>query len=111
MTELELVARPRSHREGIAWDPWRRCWIVACRAPPVGGAANEELVEIIARYLGVPASRLRWVRGTRGRRKVLDVAGLAPEEVHLRLATASRASPAYQGHPDANSERPASRRP
>ena len=51
------------------------------RAPAVDGAANEALLELLARELGIAPSRLSIVRGATERRKVVRVEGLDPERL------------------------------
>ncbi len=68
--------------EGISVD-------VALAAPPVDGAANDELVRVLSEVLGVPRSALSIVRGTSGRRKVVEVEGATAAEVIERLAAAT----------------------
>jgi len=50
--------------------------IVRVAAPAVGGAANEALVRLLARELGVPPSAVRLVLGASNRSKVVAVAGV-----------------------------------
>jgi uncharacterized protein (TIGR00251 family) len=45
-------------------------------APPVDGAANEELVRFLAERLGVPRSAVAIVRGSTARRKTVSVHGV-----------------------------------
>ncbi|HEY6109676.1 MAG TPA: DUF167 domain-containing protein [Gemmatimonadales bacterium] len=45
-------------------------------APPVDGAANEELVRLLAERLDVPRSAVAIVRGASGRRKTVTIAGV-----------------------------------
>ena len=54
-------------------------------APPVDGAANEELVRFIAETLGLPRRAVRIASGLKGRDKVVEVDGLAPGEAERRL--------------------------
>jgi uncharacterized protein (TIGR00251 family) len=49
---------------------------VQLTAPPVDGAANEALVALFARALGVPKSQVEIVRGETGRKKTLEVRGV-----------------------------------
>ena len=52
-----------------------------CRvaAPAVDGAANESLIRLVARELGVPPSAIELLAGAKARRKVLGVpAGARP---------------------------------
>lgn len=58
---------------------------VRIAAPPVDGAANEELVRLLAEQLAVPRKAIRIVSGQTGRRKVVEVEGLTPGEVAGKL--------------------------
>jgi hypothetical protein len=44
---------------------------VAVAAPPTDGRANEELVRVLARHFGVPASAVSIVSGAGGRSKLV----------------------------------------
>ncbi len=58
-------------------------------APPVDGAANEELVRFLAEALGVPRSAVRIARGHTGRRKTVVIEGLSIAAVtHTLLGAA-----------------------
>ena len=48
---------------------------VALTAPPVDGAANEALIKLLAKQLGLAKSAVEIVRGERGRTKLLRVHG------------------------------------
>ena len=56
------------------------------RAAPVDGAANEALLRLLADAIGLPRSALRLVAGAQGRRKLVEVDGLAQSDVQARLA-------------------------
>jgi len=45
-------------------------------APPVDGAANEAVVEVLAEALGVPRRLIRIVTGESSRSKVVEIAGV-----------------------------------
>ena len=55
-------------------------------SPPVDDAANEELVALLARELGLPRSAVRIVSGARARSKVVEVVGASIDRV-MQLAT------------------------
>ena len=55
-------------------------------SPPVDDAANEELIALLARELGVPRSSVRIVSGTRARSKLVEVVGASMDRVQ-QLAT------------------------
>ena len=52
---------------------------VRIAAPPVDGAANEELVRLLARELGVSRSAIRITGGHTSKLKLISVTGVSPE--------------------------------
>lgn len=50
-------------------------------APPVDGAANEELVRFLAERLAVPRSAVTIAAGHTGRRKTVKIAGVETADV------------------------------
>ncbi len=59
---------------------------VAVAAPPVDGAANEELRKTLAGALAVPKSAVCVVSGQTGRNKLVEVTGMSPEALQSALA-------------------------
>ena len=70
--ELRVRVVPGSTREGPAGLYGDRLKLKVT-GPPVGNAANECLVRLIARAARVPPSRVRIVLGDRGRSKTVFV--------------------------------------
>jgi uncharacterized protein (TIGR00251 family) len=60
--------------------------LVRLTSPPVEGAANEELVQLIASLLGVPRRQVSLVAGSHGRRKRLKIVGVDTAVVATALA-------------------------
>ena len=60
--------------------------LVRIKAAPVDGAANEELIETIARALDVPRRSVTIVSGARGRLKRVQVSGIDAASASSRLA-------------------------
>ena len=58
---------------------------IRVKAPPVAGAANEELVRYLSRAVGVPRAAVRIVSGASTRRKRVVVEGVSRSEVLKRL--------------------------
>ena len=58
---------------------------VKVTAPPVKSAANEALLELLARTLNCPRNSLRLVRGQTSRHKQVFVRGISPAEVAAKL--------------------------
>jgi uncharacterized protein len=62
---------------------------VRVTAPPAGGAANEAVRALLAEALDCPRSAVTILRGHSARTKLVEVAGIAPEEARARLAALS----------------------
>jgi uncharacterized protein YggU (UPF0235/DUF167 family) len=58
---------------------------LAVAAPPVGGAANEEVRRAIAAAFGVPVRDVRIVVGSASRTKHVEIGGLEAGDVSRRL--------------------------
>lgn len=63
---------------------------VALTSPPADGAANAELLMLLARALDVRRGDLSIAVGLSSRNKVIDVNGVPPDEVRARLQKARR---------------------
>lgn len=59
---------------------------VSLAAPPVDGAANDDLIVLLAGALRLPKRSLAVVLGRASRTKVVEVIGLDPAEIVTRLA-------------------------
>jgi len=58
---------------------------VRLAAPPVDGAANDELVRFVAERIGVARTAVRVVAGASSRRKVVEVDGVNADEARRAL--------------------------
>ncbi len=61
--------------------------VIRVTAPPAEGKANEAVRRLIAKRLGVPSSRVRIVRGSRGRDKTLSIEDMDPGALARELAS------------------------
>jgi uncharacterized protein len=75
---------PRAGRSGIAGTRAGDL-LVRLNAAPVEGAANIELIEVIAAAIGVAKRDVSIAAGQRSRRKIVHVAGLSVDEVRSRF--------------------------
>jgi uncharacterized protein (TIGR00251 family) len=82
---ISVQVKPRASRSGIIGIK-QGALIVALGARPVAGAANEELVEVLAGVLGVRRAAVTIASGVASRRKLLDVRGVSVADVRARLA-------------------------
>lgn len=88
MLVLEVHAKPRAKQSAIT-EVNGKVVGVRLAAPPVDGAANDELVSFLAQVLGVPRRAVSLVRGASSRRKVIAVDGVDEDEAMARLRSAA----------------------
>jgi len=60
--------------------------LVRLAAPPVEGAANEALVELVSRTFGVPRRAVTIAAGERSRTKRVEILGAGADSLNTRLA-------------------------
>jgi uncharacterized protein len=77
---LSVRVVPRAARAGLAGIR-EDALLVRLNAAPVEGAANAELVEVLADVLGVPRRAVSIAVGERSRRKTVLIRGLSVDEV------------------------------
>jgi uncharacterized protein (TIGR00251 family) len=79
---VQVIPRAsRNEIEGIKGNALK----VRVTAPPVEGAANKALIELLAERLEVRKSQIEIVAGQTSRHKMVSVVGLGPSEVDARL--------------------------
>ncbi len=76
--------QPRASRTEVV-GPHGDALKVRVAAPPVDGAANDELTRHLARLLGVPGTAVQVVGGSTGRRKIIEVEGTTAEQAEALL--------------------------
>jgi len=86
---FSVHVRPRSSRSAIL-GVREGALEVALTAPPADGAANSELVALLARALEVRRGDLRIVVGASSRGKVIEVNGIHADDARARLSGAAR---------------------
>jgi uncharacterized protein (TIGR00251 family) len=88
-SRLSIHVRPRSSRSAILGVREGEL-DVSLTSPPVDGAANAELLMMLARALDVRRGDLSIALGMSSRSKVIDVNGVRPDDVRARLQKAQR---------------------
>ena len=81
---ISFYVQPRASRTevvGVHGDAIK----LRVAAPPVEGAANEEVRRFLAKVLDVSMSAVAIVHGDTGRRKTVEVTGVSAAEARLRL--------------------------
>jgi uncharacterized protein (TIGR00251 family) len=74
---IDVKVHPRSSRKEIAGVTGGRL-TVRLTAPPVGGAANEQLIEVLSEYFGIRKSDVIILKGETSRNKRVKLAGVNP---------------------------------
>lgn len=87
---VQVYVQPRAGRSEIVGEHGGSIK-VRLAAPPVDGAANAELIEFLARRLGIPRRQVALESGETSRRKAVLVSGLRPEDVAARLGLSPKA--------------------
>jgi len=82
---LQVRVTPRAGRAAIT-GVRGPALAVRLTAPPVDGAANRELVAVLARALAVRPAAVAIAAGQHGRNKQIRIDGLDPDSVRGRLA-------------------------
>ena len=81
---IDVRVVPRAGRSGVAGTR-DGALLVRLNAPPVEGAANAELIEVLAKLLALPKRALTIAAGERSRQKRVRVAGITEQEARARL--------------------------
>ena len=84
---LVLRVRAGSRREGIL-GAHGEALKIAVNAAPERGRANRAVLDLLARHLGIPASRLRLLTGKTSPGKTVLIEGMTSDELRRRLSNA-----------------------
>jgi uncharacterized protein (TIGR00251 family) len=80
MARVTVKVHPRAKRSAIH-GRFGDAWKLDLAAPPVDGKANDECFRFLAELTGVPRSRVRILSGATSRMKLLEIDGLAQEDL------------------------------
>ena len=79
-TTITVRVVPRSSKTEIAGDH-DGVLKIKLKAPPVGGAANEELIRFLSKTFHIPKANVQLISGLTGRNKRIRLAGVAPSQI------------------------------
>ena len=85
-TIINVRVTPRASKSGVAGTRGD-AWLVRLNAAPVDGAANAELIAVLADALGVPKRAVSIVSGERSRQKKVRVVGMTADLINSKLKT------------------------
>jgi len=87
-TRLRLRVAPGAARASVV-GRYGDAWKVRVAAPPAGGRANDAVVRLLADTLGLPRRAVTLVSGHGARDKIVELAGVGPEQIERRLSSAA----------------------
>lgn len=90
-TSFEVRVAPRASREAVL-GVHDGALKVSLTAPPVEGAANDALLRLLAKALGVPRRAVSVLHGERGRLKTVRVEGVSAQAVRAALTPSASIS-------------------
>lgn len=83
-TRISVRLTPRASRDEVSGES-DGVYLVRVTAPPVDGAANQALVRLISKRLGISKSAISIISGDTSRTKVLAIDGIDATELRERL--------------------------
>jgi uncharacterized protein (TIGR00251 family) len=86
---LKVYLQPKSSKNEVV-GPYRDGFKVKVTAPPVEGKANEALIRLLAKELGISPSRIEILKGRHSREKTLRIPGMVDEEFMKKLQVVTR---------------------
>ena len=76
-TIIDVLVQPRASSNEVLGPGEDGRMKVRVTAPPVDGAANKSLIELLARHFGVPKKNITILTGAGSRRKRVKIEGLS----------------------------------
>lgn len=84
---FSVRVQPRTSQSGIAGE-MDGALKLRIAAPPVEGAANEELIRWLARFFGVSRAQVTIISGETAKQKIVRISGVAPADAKQKLLAA-----------------------
>ena len=69
---ISVRVKPNSKRIEVIHEA-DGSYLIFVKAPPLEGKANEELIQVLAKYFGRPKRNITVLRGARGRSKIIEI--------------------------------------
>src|SRR5262245_12274475 len=88
---LDVRVIPRAGKSQVAGTR-NDAVLVRLNAPPVDGAANEELIRLLATVLGIPRRNVEIVSGHTSRTKRVRITGVTSADIAEKLCASPRTS-------------------
>jgi len=82
---LEIRLKPRAKNDRVTVSG-SNTLSIAVTSPPLEGKANEHLIRLLSKKLGVPKSSFTILRGDHSKNKVVAIEGITAEEAMKKIA-------------------------
>jgi uncharacterized protein (TIGR00251 family) len=86
---LKVYLQPKSSKNEIV-GPYRDGIKVKVTAPPIEGKANEALIRLLTKELGISPSCIEIIKGHHSREKTLRISGMVDRELMEKLHIITR---------------------
>lgn len=80
-SRITVRLQPRASRDELLGVDEAGVLKVRVKAPPVDGAANAALIQLLAKRLGIAKSKISLVSGATARNKILEIEGVSRDEL------------------------------
>jgi len=70
---MQYEVSVKFNKDFVAVDEKAKKIEIGIRAKPVKGRANKEIVKKLAKYFGIPSSRVAIVAGERSKNKIVEI--------------------------------------
>ncbi len=87
---LSVKVTPRARKNEIVGVMADGTLKIRVTAPPVGGKANDAVIELLADVLKVPKSKIEIVAGETSTQKLVSIADVTPAQVEELLKSVAR---------------------
>lgn len=81
---IKVAPKSSQNRVALLGSGELKVWV---NSPPVDGAANEAVIEILAKFLAIPKSRFQIVSGSSSRNKRISVADIGQVALDQAIVT------------------------
>lgn len=78
---VEVSAGSKREMFPNGYNPWRKAFGIAVKAPPVEGRANKAVIKIISGYFSVPSSSVTIISGQTSSLKKVRICGVTRHQV------------------------------
>jgi uncharacterized protein (TIGR00251 family) len=83
-TTIDVKVLPRSSKDEITGKQ-DGIYKIKLTTPAIEGKANQALLKLLSKKLGLPKTKIEIISGERSRTKSIRINGITPEQVKQRL--------------------------